>query len=96
MKSIVESLNLLPSTATRQVDLLVNQELIKRNVAKTDRRKVILSLTEKGRKLNRRFKNHLNLVLNNTLKSHSKEEIMLAVDVLHTIVVNSENNLPLK
>ena len=96
MKNIVESLNLLASTATRQVDILVSKGFIKRSVAKTDRRKVILTLTENGKQVNERFKNHLNKVISSSLKIYSKEEIMLAIEVLHTIVENSESNLPLK
>ena len=96
MKNIVETLNLLASTATRQVDILVNHGFIKRNVAKTDRRKVILTLTEKGKQVNERLKNHLNIVIVDSLKTYSKEEIMLAIDVFHAIVENSESNLPLK
>ncbi len=37
MKNIVESLNLLASTATRQVDMLVNQGLIKTGVNKMEK-----------------------------------------------------------
>jgi len=96
MKNIVETLNLLASTATRQVDTLVNQGFIKRDVAKNDRRKVILTLTEKGKQTNERLKNHLNRVISSSLEIYSKEEIMLAIEVLHTIVENSESNLPLK
>ena len=96
MKNIVESLNLLPSTATRQVDMLVSQGLIKRDVAKADRRKVILTLTEKGKQANERLKNHLNKVIKDSLKTYSKEELMQAIEVLHTIVEKSDNILPLK
>ena len=96
MKNIVETLNLLASTATRQVDILVNQGFIKRDVAKTDRRKVILTLTEKGKQVNERLKNHLIKVISSSLKTYSKEEILLAIEVLHMIVENSESNLPLK
>lgn len=96
MKNIIETLNLLASTATRQVDTLVDQGFIKRDVAKTDRRKVILTLTEKGKQVNERLKTHLTKVMSSSLKTYSKEEIMLAIEVLHTIVENSESNLPLK
>ena len=96
MKNIVETLNLLASTATRQVDILVNHGFIKRNVSKTDRRKVILTLTEKGKQVNKRLKNHLNSVIVDSLKTYSKDEIMLAIDVFNAIVESSESNLPLK
>ncbi|MHA1916575.1 MAG: MarR family winged helix-turn-helix transcriptional regulator [Promethearchaeota archaeon] len=95
MKDIIESLNLLASTATRQVDMLAKQDLIKRDVAETDRRKVILSLTEKGKQLNKRFKNHLIKVITSSMETHSKEDIILAIEVLHTIIEYSEKNLPL-
>ena len=96
MKNIVENLNLLASTATRQVDTLVNQGFIERHVAKTDRRKVIITLTEKGKQANERLTNHLKKVINNSLKTYSKEDIMFAIEVFHAIVENSERSLPLK
>ena len=96
MKNIVEALNLLASTATRQVDTLVNQGFVERHVAKTDRRKVILTLTEKGKLANERLTNHLKKVINNSLKTYSKEDMLFAIEVFHAIVENSESNLPLK
>ena len=96
MKNIVEALNLLASTATRQVDTLVNQGFVERHVAKTDRRKVILTLTEKGKLANERLTNHLKKVINNSLKTYSKEDMLFAIEVFHAIVENSESNLPMK
>jgi len=96
MTNIVEALNLGASTATRQVDTLVKQGLVGRGVAEHDRRKVILSLTEEGNRVNNRFKNHLNLVLSRTLKAYSEEDINKAIEVLNTIVDHSERLLPLK
>ena len=95
MKDIVENLNLIASTATRQVDMLVKQKLIKRDVAEDDRRKVILTLTEKGKQLNKRFKTHLDKVITISMETYSKEDIILAIEVLHTIIETSEDNLPL-
>jgi DNA-binding MarR family transcriptional regulator len=96
MKDIVENLNLGASTATRQVDLLVKKGIIKRDVLETDRRKVILALTEEGKQIYQRFKNHLIHVMKRSLKEFSENEVNLAIDVFQTIVKNSESNLPLK
>ncbi|MHA1985422.1 MAG: MarR family winged helix-turn-helix transcriptional regulator [Promethearchaeota archaeon] len=96
MKSIVETLNMLPSTATRQVDTLVEQGLIRRDVSETDRRKVILALTEKGKEVNKRFREHLKRVMSNTLKTYPKEEILRAIEVFHMIVEKSDSYLPFK
>jgi DNA-binding MarR family transcriptional regulator len=96
MKDIVENLNLGASTATRQVDSLVRLRLIRRDVAKTDRRKVILTLTEEGKQVYKRFKNHVILVMSYSLKTYTKKEINLAIEVFHTIIEHSESNLPLK
>ena len=96
MKDIVETLSLGASTATRQVDVLVNQGLVKRNVAETDRRKVILTLTEEGKQVYKRFKNHLMQVMSNSLKTYSEQEINHAIEVFQLIVEYSEKNLPLK
>ncbi|MHA1906660.1 MAG: MarR family winged helix-turn-helix transcriptional regulator [Candidatus Thorarchaeota archaeon] len=95
MKDIVETLNIGASTATRQLDTLVRQGLIKRDVAETDRRKVILTLTEKGNQVFKRFKNHLLQVMTISLETYSVKEINQAIEVFRTIVQHSENNLPL-
>jgi len=96
MKNIVESLNLIPSTATRQVDSLVAEGLILRSMSKTDRRKIVLTLTTKGKKVYKRFEDHLTFVMRNTLESYSSDKINLALEILHVIVEHSESNLPLK
>jgi DNA-binding MarR family transcriptional regulator len=96
MKDIIESLKLVASTATRQVDTLVSQGLVRREIAEKDRRKVILTLTEEGKHIYERFKNHVNRVMNSSLKTYSQEEINRAIEVFHTIVEHSEKNLPLK
>ncbi|MFC1802761.1 MarR family winged helix-turn-helix transcriptional regulator [Thermoproteota archaeon] len=96
MTNIVEDLNLGASTATRQVDTLVKLGLVGRGVSENDRRKVILSLTEKGNRVNNRFKNHLTQVMSSTLKAYSEEDIKKAIEVLNTIVDHSESLLPLK
>ena len=95
MKDIIERLNLVASTATRQVDTLVSQGLIKRKIAEKDRRKVILTLTEDGKRVYKRFKNHLIRVMNSSLQIYSPEDIYRAIEVFHTIVEHSEKNLPL-
>ena len=96
MKDIVETLNLGASTATRQLDNLVREGLVRRKVAETDRRKVILTLTDNGKQVYKRFKSHLIQVMRSSLKTYSEEEISRAIQVFHTIVEHSENNLPLK
>jgi DNA-binding MarR family transcriptional regulator len=95
MKNIVEDLNLGYSTATRQVDSLVKQGLVRRDVSETDRRKVILSLTTEGEKVNLRFKNHLIHVMSSSLQNHTKDEINKAIGILNMIVDYSESYLPL-
>ncbi len=96
MKDIVGFLNLGASTATRQVDSLVKQGLIKREIGETDRRKVHLTLTEEGKQVYKQFKNHMVRVMRNSLKTYSELQIGQAIEVFHTIVENSESNLPLK
>jgi len=96
MKDIVDTLNIGASTATRQLDTLVSLGLVSRNAAETDRRKVILTLTEDGNRVYKRFKNHLLRVMKLSLKTYSEKEIDRAIQVFHTIVEHSENNLPLK
>jgi DNA-binding MarR family transcriptional regulator len=95
MTDIVESLNLAPSTATRQVDSLVKLGLVKRDVGSTDRRKVILSLTRNGIQVNNRFKRHLIKVIGNVLKKYSESEMRQTVNIMDKIIEYSEKNLPL-
>ncbi len=96
MKDIVETLNLGPSTATRQIDALVKQGLIKRKTAENDRRKVSLSLTEEGKKIYHRFKIHLIEVMSSSLQIFSEKQINQAIDVFHAIIETSEKILRLK
>jgi DNA-binding MarR family transcriptional regulator len=96
MTNIVEDLNLGASTATRQVDTLVKQGLVRREVADTDRRKVILSLTEEGEHVNNRFKNHLLRVMSRSIEAYSRNDVNKAIEVLTWIVEKSESHLPLK
>jgi DNA-binding MarR family transcriptional regulator len=96
MKDIVDSLNLGASTATRQVDSLVKEGLIVRSSSDTDRRKVLLTLTNEGNLVYKRFKNHLILVMRTILKSYTIDKVNLTLDILNTMVEQSESNLPLK
>ncbi|MHA2401250.1 MAG: MarR family winged helix-turn-helix transcriptional regulator, partial [Promethearchaeota archaeon] len=86
----------VPSTATRQVDSLVKLGLVRRDVGSTDRRKVILSLTKDGIRVNNRFKSHLKKVMRNSLKKYSQSEMRQAVDIMDRIIEYSEINLPLR
>jgi DNA-binding MarR family transcriptional regulator len=95
MTDIIENLNLAPNTATRQVDSLVKLGLVRRDVGSTDRRKVFLSLTKDGIRVNNRFKRHLTKVMRNSLEKYSQSEMRQAVDILDKIIEYSEKNLPL-
>jgi DNA-binding MarR family transcriptional regulator len=96
MKDTVEALDIGASTATRQLDTLVRQGLIARVSSESDRRKVILKLTDEGKQVYKRFKKHLIKVMRKSLESYSKDEIAQAINIFHTIVEHSENSLPLK
>jgi DNA-binding MarR family transcriptional regulator len=50
MKDLSQELNLAISTLTRIVDILVRDGLIQRRSSPSDRRKVLVTLSEKGRK----------------------------------------------
>ncbi|MHA2200019.1 MAG: MarR family winged helix-turn-helix transcriptional regulator [Candidatus Thorarchaeota archaeon] len=96
MSDIVDTLNIGASTATRQLDTLVRQGLVSRTTADTDRRKVFLTLTDSGNQVFKRFKNHVTRVMRISLETYSEKEISRAIEVFHTIVKHSEDNLPLK
>jgi DNA-binding MarR family transcriptional regulator len=95
MTDIIKNLNLVPSTATRQVDTLVKLGMVRRDVSSIDRRKVILSLTKDGKRVNNRFKSHLIKVMRNSLMKYSESEMRQAVNILDKIIESSEKNLPL-
>ena len=93
MTDIVDTLNIIPSTATRQVDSLVKQGLIKREMGQQDRRKVILTLTENGEHVYNRFKNHVNDVIQKNLESVSMKELNKSFQIINNIIDTSENQL---
>lgn len=81
------------STATRQVDYLVNKKLVNRQVPDDNRRTVELTLTGKGKEVHTWFQGHLADVLNAVSQESSENELNLVLGVLPRIIYHSEGFL---
>ena len=86
MVDIVEAMNMTPSTATRQVDRLVNWGLVAREPSKLDRRRVILSVTASGTQASKKFIKHRMKNLRPILRSMSEKETEVLVKLLERVV----------
>lgn len=74
MTELVEYINSPMSTATGIVDRLVKSGYVKRERSETDRRIVILSLTEEGTQLVQKLKDLISKYLNLVLEDLTEEE----------------------
>ena len=86
MKDIANTLALTPSTATRHVDKLVEMGLIDRNLSISDRRSVVLFLTQKGIELDKQFLKHRLTSFSSILESFSIEELDLLLKLMKKVV----------
>lgn len=71
VRDLAERMLLKPNGAVQMVDRLVNAELVTRKSSPTDRRSVLVSLTDKGEAL-------LDLLANNHIKELLRREPLLA------------------
>jgi DNA-binding MarR family transcriptional regulator len=85
MKEISQKLNLTPSTATRQIDKLVEQEIVVRSEAKDDRRRVLLELTALGMQISKAYRTQKAKALRPVLRGFSEEDRGLFADFLEKI-----------
>ncbi len=86
MIDIVEAMNMTPSTATRQVDRLVDWDLVAREPSKSDRRRVILSVTARGTQASKKFVKHRMKNLRPILRPMSEKETEVLVKLLERVV----------
>ena len=93
LKDVVNTLKLPKSTATRQVDYLVKNDIINRTIPGGDRRTVELQLTSRGEKIYSWFQNHLTYVITTMREEFSDKELDSAMKILPTIVDCSESSL---
>jgi DNA-binding MarR family transcriptional regulator len=85
MKDIVNTLALTPSTATRHVDKLVELGLVDRNLSISDRRAVVLFLTQKGVELDKQFLKHRIAAFSSVLESFSVAEQDILLKLMEQI-----------
>ena len=85
MKDIVNALALTPSTATRHVDKLVELGLIDRNLSISDRRSVVLFLTQKGIELDKQFLKHRIAAFSSVFESFSIKEQDVIIKLMQQI-----------
>ncbi len=94
MGELCDYLNINPSTATRQIDKLVdNWKLINRHFSDTDRRKVLLSLSSKGLKV---YKHHLELqqrFIHMLYVRFSTEEVNILIKIMKEFTKDKLNSL---
>lgn len=89
MKDIRNYLNVQASTATRQVDKLVNElALVNRITSEDDRRNVILTLTEKGWKVYKHHKQIQEKLVHSFMGKFSPEEIQLIKKIILELTKN--------
>lgn len=92
MTELVEYINSPMSTATGIVDRLVRNGYVKRDRSETDRRIVILKLTEEGNRFIRNLKDIISQYLDMVLNDLTEEE----KEFLTHIVIKIVNNLQRK
>jgi len=78
-----------PSTVTRQIDGLVKKGYLQRNHGESDRRKVFVSLTTAGRKLEKDFQKTGISNLDQDLAHFSKKDLYNMLDSLMKIRSNA-------
>lgn len=89
LKTLCDIIGVTPSAGSILVDKYVKMNLIARNPDPSDRRKIVLSLTEEGTNLVNQGMDHLYQNLNNTLASLSNaenEEFCAALNLVHQYI----------
>jgi DNA-binding MarR family transcriptional regulator len=98
MTELVEYINSPMSTATGIVDRLVKNGYIKRDRSETDRRIVVLALTDAGSKLIKDFKNMISKYLEVILDDLSEEEkqflLRIVFKVMNKLQTEMTNEIP--
>jgi MarR family transcriptional regulator, organic hydroperoxide resistance regulator len=93
MTELTEYINSPMSTATGIVDRLVKNGYIIRDRSETDRRIVVLRLTEKGSQFVDNLKNQISGYINMAVKDLTEEEKKFMTGILLKIMHNLQNKL---
>ncbi len=92
MSKISEKINVSMSTATGIIDRLVKKKYLERGRSESDRRVVLIKLTEKGLKTIKSIKNSINHYLDIVYESLTDEEIRVLYGIIMKVfnVFNKE------
>lgn len=82
MSDVCGFLQVIPSTATRRINKLVDLELVERSIGSDDRRSIILTLTAQGKKMYLHFLEKRFQGLDQLLKMYSEEKIENFLSIL--------------
>ncbi|KUO70205.1 MAG: hypothetical protein APF77_23285 [Clostridia bacterium BRH_c25] len=96
MTELVDYINSPMSTATGIVDRLVKSGYIKRGRSETDRRIVVLTLTEEGSKLVDKLKDMMLSYINMAVDDLTEEEERFLTNIVFKIMNNMQKKLQAK
>ena len=96
MTELVDYINSPMSTATGIVDRLVKSGYIKRGRSETDRRIVVLTLTEEGSKLVDKLKDMMLSYINMAVDDLTEEEERFLTNIIFKIMNNMQKRLQAK
>lgn len=91
MTELVEYINSPMSTATGIVDRLVKNGYVKRDRSDTDRRIVVLSLTEEGSQFIKNLKNLISEYINMVLEDLTEEEKQFMLGIVFKMLNKLQN-----
>lgn len=93
MTELVEYINTPMSTATGIVDRLVKSGYIKRERSESDRRIVVLQLTEEGMQLIKNLKDNIFKYVNMAIDSLTEEEKQFMMSIIFKVINNLQTKL---
>ncbi len=88
--SLARDLSTDTGAMTRMLDRLENKGLLNRSRSSTDRRVVVLTLTDQGRHLTERIPHHLARVYNQHLTGFSFDEFLTLKQLLRRLIANRD------
>ncbi|WP_366924634.1 MarR family transcriptional regulator [Metallumcola ferriviriculae] len=93
MTELVSNINSPMSTATGLIDRLVKKGYVQRDRSETDRRLVVLTLTEEGSQLIKRLKEMISEYINMIVDDLTEEEVQFLTRIILKIMQNLQTTL---
>ena len=90
VRDISEELGITPGGISQQVETLVQMGLLERKTAVSDRRAVSITLSEKGKKINRELDSFLTTLFQHLLAGVPEEKCRIFAEVLDAIFHSME------